>query len=87
VLPITSGLPQTGYILKHISVLPQYVPVKGPRDIVNNLSVITTMKININNIDKNKTLSVSLRKPTNLLKILYNKKINVNLIVIKTSKK
>ncbi|MCL6120707.1 MAG: CdaR family protein [Deltaproteobacteria bacterium] len=87
VLPITSGLPQKGYILKHISVLPQYVRVRGPRDIVNHLSVITTMKINIDNIDKNKTLSVSLRKPTNLLKILYNKKINVNLTVIKSSKK
>ena len=55
--------------------------VRGPRDIVGHLSVITTMKINLDNIGKNKLLTVSLRKPTKLVKILYNKKVNVNITV------
>ena len=81
VLPVTAGDLSKGYILKGIGVFPQYVMVKGPRDIVDHLSVITTMKINLNNIGKNKLLTVSLRKPTKLVKILYNKKVNVNITV------
>jgi YbbR-like protein. len=81
VLPVTVGTLPKGYILRSIEVFPQYVRVKGPRDIVSHLSVITTMKINLNNIGKNKLLTVSLRKPTKLVKILYNKKVNVNIAI------
>jgi hypothetical protein len=79
ILPITSGSIPKGYQLKNMRVFPQYVPVRGPRDIVEHLSVITTMKIDLDNIDKNGQLSVFLRKPTKLIKILYNKKVNVNI--------
>ena len=81
VLPVTVGALPNGYILKSMGVFPQYVMVRGPRDIVDHLSVITTMKINLDNIGKNKLLTVSLRKPTKLVKILYNKKVNVNITV------
>ena len=81
VLPVTVGALPKGYILKSMGVFPQYVIVRGPRDIVDHLSVITTMKINLDNIGKNKLLTVSLRKPTKLVKILYNKKVNVNIAV------
>ena len=81
VLPVTVGTLPKGYILRSIEVFPQYVRVKGPRDIVGHLSVITTMKINLNNIGKNKLLTVSLRKPTKLVEILYNKKVNVNIAI------
>lgn len=83
VLPVTAGLPEKGYVLKSVLVFPQYVQVRGPRDIVSHLSVITTMKINLNNINKNKILAVSLRKPTKLVKILYNKKVHINITVVK----
>ena len=79
VLPVTVGAIPKRYILKSMGVFPQYVMVRGPRDIVDHLSVITTMKINLDNIGKNKLLTVSLRKPTKLVKILYNKKVNVNI--------
>ena len=81
VFPVTVGALPNGYILKSMRVFPQYVMVRGPRDIVDHLSVITTMKINLDNIGKNKLLTVSLRKPTKLVKILYNKKVNVNITV------
>ncbi len=81
VLPVTVGTLPNGYVLKSMGVFPQYVMVRGPRDIVDHLSVITTMKINLDNIGKNKLLTVSLRKPTKLVKILYNKKVNVNITV------
>ena len=81
ILPVTAGALPKGYMLKSMRVFPQYVKVRGPRDIVDHLSVITTMKINLNNIGKNKLLTVSLRKPTKLVKILYNKKVNVNITV------
>ncbi len=81
VLPVTAGTLPKGYILRSMEVFPQYVRVRGPRDIVGHLSVITTMKINLNNIGKNKLLTVSLRKPTKLVKILYNKKVNVNIAI------
>ncbi len=83
VFPVTAGALPKGYALKSLEVFPQYVRIKGPKDIVDHLSVITTMKINLNNIDKNKLLTVSLRKPTKLVKILYNKKVNINIIVVK----
>ncbi|MHB1696878.1 MAG: CdaR family protein [bacterium] len=83
VLPVTAGQLPNGYRLKNIDVFPQYVPVSGPKDIVGHLSVITTADINLNNIDKNKSLTVSLRKPTKLVKILYNKKINISITVTK----
>jgi YbbR domain-containing protein len=81
VLPVTAGALPKGYVLRSMAVFPQYVNVMGPRDIVEHLSVITTMKINLNNINKNKLLTVSLRKPTKLVKILYNKKVNVNIAI------
>jgi YbbR domain-containing protein len=83
ILPVTAGALPKGYMLKSMRVFPQYVKVRGPRDIVDHLSVITTMKINLNNIGKNKLLTVSLRKPTKLVKILYNKKVNVSITVVK----
>ncbi|MHB8232001.1 MAG: CdaR family protein [bacterium] len=83
VLPVTAGRLPKGYRLKYISVFPQYVSVSGPKDIVGHLSVITTMDINLNNIAQNKLLTVSLRKPTKLVKILYNKKVNINITVAK----
>ena len=79
VLPVTAGSLPKGYFLKKVNVFPQYVKVKGPRDIVGHLSVITTMKIDLNNIKNNKLLTVSLRKPTKLVKILYNRKVSVNM--------
>jgi YbbR domain-containing protein len=83
VLPVTAGALPKGYALKSMGAFPQYVRVRGPKDIVGHLSVITTMKINLDNIYNNKTLTVSLRKPTKLVKILYNKKVNVNITVAK----
>ena len=82
VLPVTTGNLQKGYYLKAVSVFPQYVSVKGPKDIVGNLSVITTMDINLNGLNKNKLFTVSLRKPTKLVKILNNKKVNISIIIL-----
>lgn len=83
VLPVTSGRLPKGYRVENINVFPQYIPVSGPKDIVGHLSVITTANINLNNIDKNESLTVSLRKPTKLVKILYNKKVNININIVK----
>jgi hypothetical protein len=81
VLPLFKGKLKMGYHLKNISFFPQYVKVKGPKDIVDNLSVITTKKININNLKKNALVRINLVDPTKFLKILYNKKININLVI------
>ena len=84
VLPITTGKLQTGYYLKNINVFPQYIKVKGPKDIVGHLSVITTQSIDLSHYKKGELLMVSLRKPTKLVKILYNKKVNVSLTIVKS---
>ncbi|MHB1665013.1 MAG: CdaR family protein [bacterium] len=81
VLPLFKGKLKMGYYLKNISFFPQYIKVKGPKDIVDNLSVITTKKININNLKRNALVRINLVDPTKFLKILYNKKININLVI------
>ncbi|MHB1680552.1 MAG: CdaR family protein [bacterium] len=86
VLPLFKGKLKTGYYLNNISFFPQYIKVKGPKDIVDNLSVITTKKININNLEKNELIRINLVNPTKFLKILYNKKINVNLVIGRVKK-
>ncbi len=86
ILPIFKGKFQKGYYLKNISFFPQYVKIKGPEDIVDNLSVITTKKINISNFKNNETVRIKLLDPTKLIKILYNRKININLIVDRIKK-
>ncbi len=83
VLPITKGKPKQGYAVNNIRVFPSYVEVKGPKDIVGHLSVITTSKIDLTDINKNKLFAASLRKPTKLIKILYNKRVSVDITVKK----
>ena len=41
----------------------------------------TTKKININNLKRNALVRINLVDPTKFLKILYNKKININLVI------
>ncbi len=86
VLPITTGKLKDGYYLKNINVFPQYIKVEGPKDVVSHLSVITTRNIDLSHYKKGKLLMVSLRKPTKLVKILYNKKVNVSLTIVKPNK-
>lgn len=83
VLPVTSGTLPKGYYVKSLTVFPKYVPVEGPKDIVGNLAVITTMDINLNGLTGNKFFEEDLRNPTKLVKILYNKKVSVDLKVQK----
>jgi YbbR domain-containing protein len=81
ILPITKGQLGKGYYIRNIITFPQYVKVKGPKDIVDHLSVITTKKINLSKYKSNTVVKTFLIRPTKLIKILYNKKINVNLII------
>lgn len=83
IMPAIVGRPPVGYYLKKINVFPQYVPVRGPKDIVGHMSVIKTVNINLKNVYKNKSLTVSLRKSTKLVKIMYNKKVSVNITISK----
>lgn len=84
VLPVTVGKLKTGYYLKNIDVFPQYVEVKGPKDVVNHLSVITTENIRLNYYKKGELVRVALIKPTKSVKILYNKKVNVSFTIAKS---
>lgn len=83
ILPVTAGNLKKGYFLKSIDVFPQYVKIKGPHDIVSHLSVITTEDINLTGYKKGKLITVSLKKPTKLIKILYNKKVNISIKIVK----
>lgn len=83
VLPVTAGKLEKGVMLKNISVYPAYVLVKGPKDIVNHLSVITTQKINLNKYTANKLFRIGLKNPTKRIKIMYNKRVNVEIFTIK----
>ncbi len=83
ILPVVVGRPPAGYYLKNINVFPQYVQVRGPKDIVGHMSVVKTISINLKNVYKSKSLTVSLRKSTKLVKIMYNKKVSVNITISK----
>ncbi len=86
ILPITKGRLKKGYYIRNIIVFPQYVMVKGPKDIVNHLSLITTQKIFLDHYKSNKTINVGLLNPTKFIKILYNKNVNVSLIIGRSKK-
>lgn len=86
ILPITKGRLKKGYYIRNIIVFPQYVEVKGPKDIVNHLSVITTQKILLDRYSSNKTINAGLLSPTKFIKILYNKKVSVSLIISRIKK-
>ncbi len=86
VLPVTIGTLKNGYYLKNVDVFPQYIKIKGPKDVVNHLSVITTRNIDLSNYKKGELLMVPLRKPTKLVKILYNKRVNVSLAIVRSNK-
>jgi YbbR domain-containing protein len=85
--PVLNGSPANGYFKGNESIYPQSVLISGPRNILEKISELKTLPININNISKSLNITAKVDVPNGLSLVNASKDVNVIVTIIPLAKK
>ena len=78
-LPVIKGEPLPGFMIEDISLQPKNLELRGPKSVLEGLSILWTEPIDVTKLDKSTTLTVLPSLPDVALSVVGNKEIKAQL--------